>query len=960
MNKQKNVLLDERAGKKADNSKNNLPINQLQLKKRKLPSAINKFGASNQNQQLRALIQQLKAENQQLNANNQQLRAIEQKLSEKEERLRAFMDSATDGFFLWDSKFNLADVNKAGLSLFPAVSNKQEIIGKNILELVPNLKKTNRYSKYLDVIKTGNPFFINDIVPNSKFGNIHLSIKAFKVNRVMGQILTNITEQKKTEQALKEAELKWRSLVKSVPSIIMIVALDGTMEFINHAVPGHSIKQTIGKKIYDFIPQQYHETVKKTYDYVFETGKIGRYETIADIPGVGSFYFESFLGPIKHNGKIVAFIVNSADITKRRKVEEKLKKAYHAIENSSNAIFTADMECNLIYVNPSASKMWGFKNTDEMVGTSCFDHWAVSSIGDINNIIGILAKEGYYNNEKGLTAKRKDGTEFLVSIKASIIKDNSGEPVGMTASFNDITTIVETTNKLKDSEEKYRTLIEGSTDGIIIADIETMKFVYANQAVCNMLGYTKHELVNMGIMDIHPKDKLEYVISEFKKQKKSKELLAKDIPCLKKDNTVFYADVSTTPSIINGRNVYVGFFRDITVRKNTEKERVKLQSQLVQSQKMEAIGTLAGGVAHDFNNLLTIIMGNANMIMTESAKGSARYENLDEISSAAARAASLTRQLLLFSRKQPLGFILLNINNIINNLISMLNRLIGEDIKININLEPNLWDTKVDEANIEQVITNLTVNARDAMPKGGTLTIKTENVTLDEDQCRINVAAYPGKFVCILVEDTGLGMHKETIQHIFEPFFSTKGLGKGTGLGLPVIYGIIKQHNGWINIYSEPGHGSIFRVYIPASSVKVKEQPKKNNISVKKLKGHGERVLLVEDEEAICRYAEKVLTNNNYNVFVAENTEKALDIFKKEQGNFDLIISDMILPDNTGLNLIEKILLLKPDINVMFCSGYLDDKSQWTEVRDKGYNFLQKPFEMNTFIATVRESLDNH
>jgi signal transduction histidine kinase/CheY-like chemotaxis protein len=392
-------------------------------------------------------------------------------------------------------------------------------------------------------------------------------------------------------------------------------------------------------------------------------------------------------------------------------------------------------------------------------------------------------------------------------------------------------------------------------------------------------------------------------------------------------------------------------------RRQAEEEKGKIQAQLLQAQKMEAVGTLAGGVAHDFNNLLTAIRGYVDLVMMKVDESGPFYRNLKQIRNAAIRAAELTRQLLLFSRKQPMEFIHLNINRTIDDLLKMLNRLIGEDIVIRTDLEPDIWMVRADPGSIEQVIMNLAGNARDAMPNGGRLTIKTENVLLDEESCKVFLEAWPGKFVCLSVEDTGAGMNKKTIQHIFEPFFTTKEAGKGTGLGLSVVYGIVKQHEGWINVSTNSGLGSTFRIYLSASSVEPEDEVKEAN-PLQKLQGSGERILLVEDEEGVRGFASEVLRGNGYSVAEAANVQEALDIFDREKGDFHLIFSDVVLPDKSGLHLVDRLLSYKPELRVLLSSGYTDQKSQWRLIQEREFRFLQKPYALADLLQAVKAVIE--
>jgi len=324
---------------------------------------------------------------------------------------------------------------------------------------------------------------------------------------------------------------------------------------------------------------------------------------------------------------------------------------------------------------------------------------------------------------------------------------------------------------------------------------------------------------------------------------------------------------------------------------------------------------------------------------------------------AAGRAANLTRQLLLFSRKQPMEPTLFNINRTIDDLLKMLYRLIGEDITIIPVLESHLWSILADEGAIEQVIMNLAVNARDVMPEGGSLTIKTENVTLDEEYSKIIPEARPGQFVCLSIADTGCGMDTKTIERIFDPFFTTKGAGKGTGLGLSVVYGIVKQHEGWINIYSEPGQGSLFRVYLPALSSKAKKE-EGEAIPLQKFQGKGERILVVEDEEEVRKLTVRILRDYRYSIIEASNGQEALKIFEQAKIKFDLVLCDVVLPDQTGIELVDQLLSRQPGILVLLVSGYTDQKSQWPVIKKRGFRFLQKPYNLTELLRTLREIIE--
>jgi signal transduction histidine kinase/CheY-like chemotaxis protein len=384
-------------------------------------------------------------------------------------------------------------------------------------------------------------------------------------------------------------------------------------------------------------------------------------------------------------------------------------------------------------------------------------------------------------------------------------------------------------------------------------------------------------------------------------------------------------------------------------------EHARLEAQLRQSQKMEAVGRLAGGIAHDFNNLLTVILGTTELLLTEAESSDPLHEDLAEIKSAGERAAGLTRQLLAFSRQQLLEPRVIDLNVLITNIERMLGRIIGEDVQLRALPAEGLGSVIADPGQIEQVLLNLAVNSRDAMPQGGTLTIETGNAELDEDYAHAHVPVTPGRYVMLAVTDTGTGMDAATRARIFDPFFTTKPTGKGTGLGLATVYGIVKQSGGVIWLYSEPGRGTTFKIYLPrVDEPAASHEPTKAPAS---LTG-SETILSVEDDEAVRMITRRMLEKRGYRVLSADGGQEALRIAREHEGTISLLITDVVMPEMSGRVLAEQLQSVLPTIKVLFVSGYTDEAIVQHGVLAEGVNFLQKPFTADTIVRKVRQILD--
>jgi len=778
--------------------------------------------------------------------------------------------------------------------------------------------------------------------------------------------LIDITERTKAEEALRRSEERYHTLIDIVDtSDIGIFILDEnfTVVWMNQA-----LEEFFGLCRDDVIGMNKKELIQKKIKYIFEnpeefaTRVLATYEDNTYIEnfechvlageGRKERWLEYWSKPIRFGIYAGGRIEQYHDITQRKKMEEALKeseKKYRELINTSvEGVVSVDPSMKIILWNPGAERIFGY-TYEEMLEENILkiipERYKEAIIRNFSEFRE-TGKGPYIGKTFELEGLTKDGREIPIEISLSSRK--SKNIYIATAIMRDITKRKKIEEALQESEQKYRTLVENSLTGIFI--YQDGKYIFVNNRFAEMHGYEVEELIGKDhLILIHPEEReiIRQIISEM--MKKSNISRRYDVKRLTKDGKMIWCEMNLTRIEYGGKPAILGNVVDIT-------ERRRLQEQLLHSQKMEAIGRLAGGIAHDFNNLLTAIMGYSDILSVKLSQHPSFLREVEEIKKAAERAASLTRQLLAFSRRQMLQEKVLDLNVLVKDLEKMLRRIIGEDIELITILDSDLYPVKVDPSQIEQVILNLAVNARDAMPDGGKLTLKTENVYIDEDYCEAHPYAQCGRFVCLSVSDTGIGMDNETIQHIFEPFFTTKRTGTGTGLGLSVVYGIVKQHGGWINVHSIPNKGSTFMIYFPAFSEVSEEEVCIEPPSLR-LKGKGEGILLVEDEEEVRKFIATALRENGYYVFEARNSKEAKDIFEKEKKRINLIFTDVVLPDKSGILLVEELISEKPDIKVLLTSGYTDQKSQLNIIEQKGFKFLQKPYTLKCLLQTVKDSL---
>jgi len=566
------------------------------------------------------------------------------------------------------------------------------------------------------------------------------------------------------------------------------------------------------------------------------------------------------------------------------------------------------------------------------------------------------ARDGKINSYQAEKRYLKKNGDYLWGIvRATAIRDNNGHLQYWLGLIEDITEQKAAKEALKQSGRRYRNILESIEEGYFEVDLKG-NFTFFNDQVCEIIGYPRQNLMGMNNRQYTTPASAQKMFQTFNRVFKTGEpvKMAKyDI--IRKDGSKKILEVSASlmRNSDNQPSGFRGILRDVTDLIQAEKDKERLESQVMQAQKMEAVGTLAGGIAHDFNNLLMGFQGNISLMLMDLDEEHPHCEFLNNMARYVKRGSDLTRQILGFARGGKYQVKTINLNNLMNKSADMFSRT-KKEITIHKKFHEDLWSVEVDQGQIEQVLLNLFVNAWQAMPGGGNLFLETENATLEEHDYDKPYAISPGRYVRISVSDTGTGMDKATQERIFEPFFTTKGVGRGTGLGLASAYGIIKNHNGIINVYSEKGHGATFRIYLPAS----KKQVIKEKVIPESLEVGTEMILLVDDEEMVADIGKDMLEKLGYKILVAASGTDAIKLFNANRDQVELVILDMIMPDMSGGETFSRLKAIKPDTKILLSSGYsLNGRA--SKIMQQGCNgFIQKPFNLKQISRKIREILD--
>ncbi len=790
-------------------------------------------------------------------------------------------------------------------------------------------------------------------------------------------ICRDVTERERAEKALSESNERLQALLNAATDAAMLTDREGRYLSANRRLAerfGMTVDEIVGKSTFELVPADLAARRRVYHDEALRSGKSVTFEDTRSGIVLSNGLFPVF----DSEGRVSAIAAFSRDITEQRRAELALRASeerYRAfVANSTEGIWRFELDqpvsttlsveeqieqmlqrAYLAECNDATARMYGFERAEELIGL----RWKDVAGNDARNIdcLRALIQAGYRLVDVVTWETDRAGNVhcFLNSMDGVV---ENGHIIQAWGVQRDVTEQKRAEEALKLSEVTYREIFNSVNDTIWIHDIETFKFLDVNNKVEEMFGYSVREALDLSVEEISsgvPPFIRETAVELLRKAAAGEPQLF-DWHSRQKDGRLFWTEVSLKRGIIAGKECLLAIERDITDRKLGEAEREKLQEQLLHAQKMDSVGRLAGGVAHDFNNLLSAILGHVELAMMRCAPSNPMHARLNVIKESALRSADLVRQLLAFARRQTVAPKVLDVNVTVADMLKMLLRVMGEDIDLVWMPGATLWPVKMDPSQIDQILVNLCVNARDAIAGVGKVTIETENTFIDDAYCAVHPGFIRGEYVMLGVSDDGCGMSKEVLEHIFEPFFTTKAVGTGTGLGLATVYGIVKQNEGFINVYSEPGRGTTFKIYLPRFAGEVMGSTAE--IMPETPTGSGEIVLLVEDEVVILNLGREMLEQLGYKVLTAKTPSEALHQAREHADDIRLLITDVIMPEMNGRDLAKLISDIKPGLKCLFASGYTANVIAHHGVLDEGVQFLQKPFSLHELGAEVRKALD--
>ncbi len=876
-------------------------------------------------------------------------------LRESELRFRSIVENSFTGILIVDHQYRIIYANEQlGRILGREV---QEIVDKDFREFLDEEVRqwVADYYRRRQEGKAAPPQYEFDILRTDgtkRRVEIRATVIKDLQNRpqTVAQIL-DVTERIQARRIIEESEKKFRLLFEFAPDAYFLLDAEGCFIDGNKAaekIIGDRRENLIGKKFSEvglLLPGDI-AAAKREFQQILQGKTTGPHEYEIQRRDGTRVFLEIRTFPTRIGDRTLVLGI-AHDVTERKQTQiilEQNNLLLQALLNSPQKIiiFALDREYRYVAFNET-HRLEMKKNHGIEIETGL-------------NILEVFRNSEIRQRVKSRFDRALSGESFTeiqyeprydiyYEINWNPIRSPEGEIVGLTAFIQDITQ----RRKVEIELNRLASVIEQASEAIIITDTRG-NIEYVNPAFTRITGYQSGEVLGKNPRILKSGKHPPAFYNQLWETISGGNIWRGTLTNKKKDGSIFYEDATIFP-IKNAEGEIINF---AAVKRDISQERI-LEEQIQQSQKMEAIGRLAGGVAHDFNNLLTVINGYCDLLLNRLKPGDSFFKEINQIYSAGKRASSLTNQLLAFSRKQIIQPHILNLNTQIRELEKMLRRLIGEDIELFTDLEAELGYIKMDPGQLDQIIMNIVVNARDAMPKGGKLTIETANVVLDKEYVRSHAQVKPGKYVLLAISDTGIGMTKEVMRHIFEPFFTTKGRSKGTGLGLSTVYGIVKQNNGYIWVYSEPGKGTTFKIYLPQQGDATEASSQESTPG--DYRG-SETILVAEDDVNVRELTVQILKEHGYQVLTASNAGEALSLIDQHRGKVHLLLTDVIMPDLSGRDLVKKLRKKCPDCKVLYMSGYTDNAIVHHGVLDSNTNFIQKPFNPRALLQKVRQVLD--
>jgi two-component system, cell cycle sensor histidine kinase and response regulator CckA len=906
---------------------------------------------------------------------------VNAKLRESEAYYRSLFDNMLNGFaycrMLYEQDrprdFIYLDVNSA----FETLTGLKDVVGKKVSEVIPGLRESDPelFEIYARVALTGTPEQFETYVEAL---GMWFSISVYSPGKEhFVAVFDVITERKQAEEALRRSQRQLADIIEFIPDATIVINNEGTVIAWNRAMESMTEipkNKMIGKGDFESSLPFYGSRRPILIDLLSasEEKRMEYYDSVSTVGGAivaesytpdayggkGAYLWGVATALFDEQGKVAGAIESIRDITERklaeialRESEERFSRFFLASPVATSITRLSDGY--LADINDAFLDLFGYSR-EEVIGQDSLRLGMWANPEDRLRMVEVVHAQGRMKDFE-TRFRRKSGEILNVSLSVESIQI-AGELYILALGY-DITERKRAEEELLESENKFKSFAENALVGIYL--LQDGVFKYVNPKFAQMFGYTVEECMNdMDYKSLVSTEDLTWVEEHVMKRVSGEvEFIHYAFRGLKKNGQSFHVEVYSSTSNYNGRPAATGTILDITARKRAEEERKKLEEQLFQSQKMESVGRLAGGVAHDFNNMLGVIIGRAEMALEQDVSSGKLQHNLKEILKAALRSADLTRQLLAFARKQTAIPKILDLNDTISGIIKMLRRLIAEDINLTWQPGLDLWKIKIDPSQVDQILANLVVNARDAISGTGAITLITENVVIDDSNRAETPEFIPGQYVLLTVSDTGAGMSREVRENIFEPFFTTKEAGKGTGLGLSTVYGIVKQNDGFIYVASEPGKGTTFRIYLPRFESETPQVPYEE-AACKRPTGT-ETILLVEDDESILNLSRMILEELGYTVLATHTPADAIRLAERYSGDFHLLITDVVMPEMNGRELAEKVSAIRQNLKCLYMSGYTADVIAHHGILDEGLNFIQKPFGSDHLAAKVRQVLDH-